>query len=819
MPITVMVSSMIRFAGFLTTFLCLWPAWAQSTQGQITISTQPPVAQFYVDGKLYTGLATFLWPAGSKHILQFKTDSVAAGGSSATVQTSSDGTTQYGFAGWVDNAHLLQEGSSLIQTITADPRITSITTTLAIAYRVSLQYFDGSGYGANPPTCASPGPLPPGVLRPGVVVINATCYWTSAVLYLPAGSLTLNAIPFPGFVFLGWSVNLGAPNSSLRTYTLTGPIIIAPEFEQGKRVNFLSNPVGLEVLVDRTPTPTLTAPEVAGVCPRGEQVGEAPPAGILPLCWGQFDFAPGSKHVIGGVSPQKDQFGKYWLFSSLSNGGGQNTVYTADSNVATPDTLTVNFVPGALESFVTNPSGLKLNVDGRSNWPSFNFIWGLGETHTVSPLMQQNDSKGRKYIFKSWSNNGPASQNLTVDQAAVTSGNRLIVNYTKLSRLVVQSTPPGLTVNVDGAPCTTPCNVDRQDGAQVEVSASNSIPAGASARMDFKRWSDGASADHKVTINGDATLTAVYTHSYLLSTGSSPAGGVAFKLAPPSADGFYSSNAQVVVTASANPGYQFRKWEGDLSGTFPTGTVTMSTPRSVMAILARVPYLGPAAVKNAAGDTPTGMIAPGSIFSVFGQSLAPQAQVGPSNPLSQSIDGVALITGERILGLMSVSPEQINAQLPSDLPNGNYTLVVQAIGQPDISAPFKVSRNAPGLFADVVDGKSYVVGQHEDGSVITLSSPAKHGEVIAVLGTGFGPYAHPSPDGFMAQAPAPALVDHVIISAGDTRPDTVWAGAAVGYTGVAAVKFKIAPDLPSGTVNLKIQINGQSSNTVLLPVD
>src|SRR5579863_9371193 len=134
-----MVSSMIRFACFLSTLLCLWPAWAQSSQGQISISTNPPVGQFYVDGLLYTGAATFLWPAGSKHILQFKTDVLSSAG--AVVQTSTDGTTQYGFGGWVDNAGLLQVGGDPIQTITADPRITSITTQLSVAYRVNLQFY------------------------------------------------------------------------------------------------------------------------------------------------------------------------------------------------------------------------------------------------------------------------------------------------------------------------------------------------------------------------------------------------------------------------------------------------------------------------------------------------------------------------------------------------------------------------------------------------------------------------------------------------------------------------------------------------------
>ena len=810
---------MIRLAILLSISLCFWMAWAQTPQGQITISTQPPVGQFYVDGKLYTGAASFIWPEGSKHILQFKTDPPLPGQSASTVQTTVDGNTKYTFGGWKDNAGLLQVSGDPVQTITANPNLTSITTQLAVAYKITLNYFKSSDVNV-PASCGSPGTIPPGVFRPGVVVINGSCYWTSTVFFAPAGVMTLNAIPYPGFVFLGWALNLGPADFYLRTTNVTGPMQISPEFSPGKRVSFYTNPLGLQVLVDRTPTPTRTLPATTGVCPSNETLPPPPPAGISPLCFGDFDFAPGSTHLIGGVSPQKDRLGKVWVFSSWSNGGAQNTIYKVDSNLATADVLTANFVPGASISILTNPPGLKLNVDGRQNWPSYNFIWGLGETHTVSPVMEQFDSKGRKYVYKSWSNSAPASQSITVDQSAVNSGLRVIANYQILNRLVVQSNPSGLTLTVDGSSCLTPCFVDRPSGAQVPVSAPVSSGRGDNARMDFNGWSDGANADHLVTLSADTTtLTANYTSSYLLSTGSNPPNGVTFKFAPRSADGFYPANSRVTVTATANPGYQFLKWEGDLSGTYPIGTLSMGTPHTVMAIVGRVPYLGPAAVKNAAGDTPSETIAPGSIFSIFGQSLAPQVQVGPVNPLAQSLSGVSVTVGDRILPLLFVSPEQINAQLPSDLPPGKYTLLVQANGQPDVNGTFTVARNSPGLFTNVINEKAYAVALHENGSVITPDSPAKQGEQISVLGTGFGPYRKPVPDGFMPLNPPPALTDSVTILAGEARPETDWSGAAVGYTGVAVVKFKITPDLPSASsVELKVQINGQTSNTVLLPV-
>ena len=786
--------------------------------GQITISTQPPVARFSVDGQVYTGAASFIWPAGSKHILMFVTDPPLAG-QTTTFQSALDGKTEYGFGGWKDNAGLLAPSADPVQTITADPRITSISTPITVLYQVTLNYFTSLDP-STPSTCGAPGTIPPGQFRPGLVYVGAQCYWSSAVFFAPAGALVVNAIPYPGFVFVGWSVNTGAPGTYLGSVNVTGPLSITPVFSPAKRVTFTTSPMGLQVLVDRAPVPTRRVSATVGPCPENEALPPAPPAGVLPLCFGDFDFAPGSTHVIGGVSPQEDQNGKWWVFDSWSTGGGQNTVYNTGYNISTPDSLTANFVPGAQVSLVTSPSGLKLNVDGRQNWPAYNFVWGLGTTHQVSPVMEQFDSRGRKYTFQNWSNNGSASQTITVDQPTADSGFRLVASYNLLSRVIVQSVPPGLKVSVDGSACQSPCSIDRPNGSQILVSAPSSVPAGDGARLDFTGWSDGTNSDHTVTINADTTtLTASYTPSFRLAAGSDPSGGAQFQFNPASSDGFYAANTAVSVSATANPGYKFRRWGGDLSGTYPSGGLVMSTPHSIMALLDKTPYIAPAGVKNAAGDTPTGTVAPGSVISIFGQSLSPQLQVGRVNPLAQTLVGVTVTVGDRILPLFFVSPEQINAQVPSDLPDGDYTLVVHSDGQPNVSGAFTVARDAPGLFAQIVNSLPYVVALHEDGTPITPDSPARGGEVISVLGTGFGPYTNRIIDGFLPPDPPPALVDPVEISVGDLKPDTISSSAAPGYTGCAITKFRISDAMPSASsVELKINVNGQVSNTVMLPI-
>ena len=190
------------------------------------------------------------------------------------------------------------------------------------------------------------------------------------------------------------------------------------------------------------------------------------------------------------------------------------------------------------------------------------------------------------------------------------------------------------------------------------------------------------------------------------------------------------------------------------------------------------------------------------------------------NPLAQSLAGVSVTVNDSILPLLFVSSSQINAQVPSELAPGNYTLLVHSLDQPDISAAFTVARNAPGLFSQTIESQVYAIAFHEDGSLVTPASPAQAGETISLLGTGFGPFKGHSTDGFFPADPAPALADSVTISAGGHFPSSIWAGAAAGYTGLAVTKFQVPHDVqPGTTIPLQISVNGHKSNIVMLPVE
>jgi uncharacterized protein (TIGR03437 family) len=790
---------------------------AQTTLSTMTVSTVPSGARFSVDGTVYNQAATFAWPAGSEHIVVFVTDPVLPGQAvNTSVQTAPQGDTQYIFKGWVDNLSLTQPTLDPVQTVTADPSITSLTANLTVGYRVELNFIAEPGP-ALPPTCGAPGAIPPGQFRPGIVFIANQCYWASANIFVAAGtSVALNAYPYPGFAFVDWTSNISPSNAYLTSIAVNGPVILAPHFTPAKRVTFLTSPLQLNVSIDHTTVPTR---RIASICEDPQPL--VPLTGFPPLCYGDFDFAPGSTHIIAGVSPQRDGSGNWWVFDHWSDGIAQNGIYTTDNNVSSPDVVTAFFVRGAQVGFQTTPVGLPINVDGRVNWPSYNFVWGQNTVHTVSAAATQLDSTGRQYTFQGWSNSGTASQTITVDQNAVNNGLRLTAAYSELSRVVVQSNPPGLTLQVDGATCQTPCNVDRTNGTQITVTAPTAISLGAGARLDFNSWSDGGAAVHAYTVSANyATISANYQTLYQLSAASNPSNGVTFHFSPSSSDMFFTQNAQVTVNAVANPGFTFVRWNGALSGTYPTGVVTMAAPQSIVALMNKIPYIAPAGVQNAASSTASSRVAPGSIISIYGQSLAPSLEVGPVNPLAQTIAGVTVTVNNMILPLLFVSPGQINAQVPWELADGNYTIDIQSLGQPDVTGTFTVARNAPGLFTQTVNSQSYAIAFHADGSLITPSSPAKVGETVSLLGTGLGPFNGQLIDGFFPSDPPPTLADSVKITAGNQHPSPVWVGAAPGYTGLAFTEFEVPSGASAGaTLAITITINGVNSNVVMLPVE
>jgi uncharacterized protein (TIGR03437 family) len=235
-------------------------------------------------------------------------------------------------------------------------------------------------------------------------------------------------------------------------------------------------------------------------------------------------------------------------------------------------------------------------------------------------------------------------------------------------------------------------------------------------------------------------------------------------------------------------------------------------------MFSKVPYLSPSGAINAAGVTPVAGVAPGSIVSVFGFNLASAAASGPTSPMVQTLGGLTATLGDSVLPLFFVSPTQINFLLPAEAPPGPGTVTVSIAGEPKVTAPITVVQDAPGIFGQTANGQTYAVAFHADGSVLDSNSPAVVGETVTVYGTGFGPTSTPLTDGF----PAPdgiLLTDPISIQLNDQNVTPATSSVVAGSIGIDSVAFVVPGGLPSASnANLTITVNGQVSNTVVLPL-
>ena len=775
-----MKNSLSKFVP-VTLLIALLAAVAPPNQAQVpTTLTRvfclPEGPEFYVDGGVYARAMSAFWPIGSKHTLNVPQ---GTGG----ISFNADASIQFSFIGWQWSGGAF-EGSSI--TVTADPGIQQYVANFSTQYKFGIQYFSCSDAAS---CAASPGII----LVNGIPISSDTSSWQA-----PGTGMILQAVPNPGWIFAGWRAG---PNQSIlgfqNSITLNVPMTVYPIFVRAKTINFATNPANMKLYAD-------------GV------LLETPAS----LQWGE-----GTVHSIAAFAAQNDDVFQPWIFTSWSDGGSLSHSYTAGNTLA-PETITANYTAGVHASFLTIPGALSLTIDGLTLPPPYTFIWGIGTTHKLQAPLQQTDALGGVWSFSKWDDgNTSSSRSLTISAGSQAMGVSFIAMYTGQSRLTVNSTVAGLPVTLDGAACTTPCSVLRPVGTQVHVSAPASVPQGDGSRQDFLGWSTSGGSpvpgDWVAALNAPAvTINATYHLMNLLTTTANPPAGAQWSILPGSPDGFYDSQTQVSVAATPRPGYKFANWTGDLAGTAPSGTLTMTVPRNVVAQLNSVPYISSPALDNAAGVTPQQTVAAGSAASIFGLNLASTTAIGPSSPLVQTLAGATVHIGANYLPLYFASPTQINVQVPPDLALGQQTITVSTQGMPDVSGNFLVARNAPGLFPLMLGGQSYALALHEDGTLVTPDAPATKGELLTVYGTGFGPTDHARPFGFPVPATPPYLVvDPVSALVGASTLTVESAYALPGSIGVDAVQFRLDGSVPSGSNSIvQLVVNGVKSNTLPLPV-
>jgi len=102
------------------------------------------------------------------------------------------------------------------------------------------------------------------------------------------------------------------------------------------------------------------------------------------------------------------------------------------------------------------------------------------------------------------------------------------------------------------------------------------------------------------TITAHSSITWNWKVVYKLFVNIVPPNGGTVDLSPPGSNAYYDPDTTVTLTASANSGYLFVYWTGDLTGTVNPQSLVMSSPKSVAANFA-----GPNTPSNLAGTANT----------------------------------------------------------------------------------------------------------------------------------------------------------------------------------------------------------------------
>src|SRR5262249_1925472 len=125
--------------------------------------------------------------------------------------------------------------------------------------------------------------------------------------------------------------------------------------------------------------------------------------------------------------------------------------------------------------------------------------------------------------------------------------------------------------------------------------------------------------------------------------------------------------------------------------------------------------------------------------------LGPAALVSASYPLPTQLGGTSIkisAAGAMFDALMVyTSAAQVAAILPSKTPAGAATLTLTYNGQATASTPIRVGTSAFGMFTLNQGGDGPAVVTNPAFQVITVTSPAKPGDVLTLWGTGLGAYS------------------------------------------------------------------------------
>jgi uncharacterized delta-60 repeat protein/uncharacterized repeat protein (TIGR02543 family) len=216
---------------------------------------------------------------------------------------------------------------------------------------------------------------------------------------------------------------------------------------------------------------------------------------------------------------------------------------------------------------------------------------------TISGSASDDRSLDRVTINTGDINNGtPENWDFTVDlvegdnvitvTAKDTAGNEandtIIVNNSLLtSSITIDTYPAGIQITTDGSDYTAPQTFEWVQDSEHTIGVASPQSGEGGTQYVYDHWSDGGDQNHTITVpTSNTTYTAYFNRQYSLTTSTNPPGG---GIVSPSDTTWHDSGIPVDVTAIPNADYTFSGWSGDATGTENPLSVTMDSPKDIVA--------------------------------------------------------------------------------------------------------------------------------------------------------------------------------------------------------------------------------------------
>jgi len=210
-------------------------------------------------------------------------------------------------------------------------------------------------------------------------------------------------------------------------------------------------------------------------------------------------------------------------------------------------------------------------------------------------------------------------------------------------------------------------------------------------------------------------------------------------------------------------------------------------------------------------------VVPGGLISIFGTNLAKvSADLSgwTGSRLPVSLNGVSVSIGGQLAPLIYVSPGQINAQAPLEIPAGrSQALFVDNGNGPGTAVFVNVGSAAPAIFFYPVPA----VLRNRDFSLITAGNPAHAGDVLLVYATGLGQTTPPLATGVLVPSGVLSNTAAITATISGKAAAVLYSIASPGFAGLYQVAVTV-PAGATGTVPLAIQEGSAVSNAVSIAV-